>query len=195
MPNNDKMDWPTLRASCCFRIDFGIERRPANALNVEIMTPLSRCRQKLPEHWTGTGASALRWLGSGGSALVFGHCSRPCPAMDEGGDEEVEAGVSSLGMAKFDDVVTKVTQRIREGRVLLSERLRAGKKRAISVGPYATATSTKRQYALCALPAMPDMNDCIFNSSADRIAREFVRLVGVDEAQNSLVRESRKRVG
>ena len=98
-------------------------------------------------------------------------------------------------MAKFDDVVTKVTQRIREGRVLLSERIRAGRQRSISVGPYRTATSTKRSYALCVLPALPDMNDCMLHDGADRVSREFVRLVGVAEAQNALNRESRKRLG
>ena len=98
-------------------------------------------------------------------------------------------------MAQFDDVVTKITQRIREGRVLLSERIRSGKRRSISVGPYRTSTSTKRSYALCVLPALPDMNDCMLHAGADRVAREFVRLVGVDEAQSALNRESRKRVG
>jgi len=98
-------------------------------------------------------------------------------------------------MAQFDDVVTKVTQRIREGRILLSERIRAGRRRQISAGPYRTATTTKRSYALCVLPAMPDMNDCIVKDGADRIAREFVRLVGVAEAQDALNRESRKRLG
>ncbi len=56
-----------------------IERRPANALCVEIMTPVPRCTRKLPPHWKGSGASALRWLGSGGSPLVFGRCSPICP--------------------------------------------------------------------------------------------------------------------
>lgn len=95
---------------------------------------------------------------------------------------------------KFDDVVADVTKRIREGRVLLSERIRAGKERSISVGPYRTATAT-RQYGLCVLPALPEMDDCIVHGSADRIAREFVRLVGTAEAQSALHRESRKRAG
>ena len=98
-------------------------------------------------------------------------------------------------MAQFDDAVSKVTQRIREGRVLLSERIRAGRRRSISVGPYRTATATKRSYALCVLPALPEMNDCMLHDGADRVAREFVRLVGVNEAQHALNRESRKRLG
>lgn len=52
--------------------------RPGNCVTVEIGIPLPRCRLKLPSHWTGTGASSLRWLGSGGSPLVFGPCT---PAM------------------------------------------------------------------------------------------------------------------
>jgi hypothetical protein len=67
------------RDTCVHRIVLGIERRPANALCIEIMTPLPRCTLKLPDHWTGSGASALRWIGSGGSYLVFGRCSQNCP--------------------------------------------------------------------------------------------------------------------
>ncbi|MGE5732778.1 MAG: hypothetical protein ACM37U_12600 [Gemmatimonas sp.] len=95
---------------------------------------------------------------------------------------------------KFDDVVADVTKRIREGRVLLSERIRAGKERSISVGPYRTAAAP-RQYAMCVLPALPEMDDCIVHGSADRVAREFVRLVGVAEARAAIARESRKRAG
>lgn len=55
-------------------------RRPANALNVEVMQPMPRCRRKMPEHWSGTGTSSLRWLASGGSPLVFGRCTPAnCP--------------------------------------------------------------------------------------------------------------------
>lgn len=55
-------------------------RRPVNGLNVEIGAPLPRCRLKLPEHWSGAGASSLRWLASGGSPLVFGLCTPgACP--------------------------------------------------------------------------------------------------------------------
>ena len=96
-------------------------------------------------------------------------------------------------MSKFDDTVAKVVKRLREGRVLLSERVRSGKKRSISVGPYRTAVP-QRQYALFILPAMPDQDDVV-HTNPDRVAREFVRLVGVDEAGNALVREFRKREG
>lgn len=77
------MSWKELRASCVYKIALGIPRRPANALCVEIMEPLPRCTLKLPSHWTGTGASALRWLGSGGSPLVLGRCSANCPRIYE----------------------------------------------------------------------------------------------------------------
>jgi hypothetical protein len=46
-----------------------------------------------------------------------------------------------------------------------------------SIGPHRTATSTKRSYAMCVLPALPDMNDCMLHDGADRVSREFVRLV------------------
>jgi hypothetical protein len=68
------------RRECPFLIQPGIVPRPANALCIEAGAwPSARCTLKLPEHWKGPGASALRWLGSGGSALVFGRCTANCP--------------------------------------------------------------------------------------------------------------------
>ena len=67
------------RTTCTYKIELDVTRRPANALCVEIGTPLPRCTLKLPSHWTGTEASALRWLASGGSPLVLGPCSASCP--------------------------------------------------------------------------------------------------------------------
>lgn len=66
-----------------------------NALRVEICTPADRCLLKMPEHWSegAKTAGALRWIGSGGSALVFGVCDRNCPLKDE--TEERGAGASS----------------------------------------------------------------------------------------------------
>jgi hypothetical protein len=95
---------------------------------------------------------------------------------------------------KFDDVVDRVAKRIEQGHVVLTERVRAGKRRQISVGPYKTATA-KRQYALCTLPAIYGENDCKLYPGPQRTAREFVRFVGVEEAQDALARESRKRNG
>ena len=66
------------RDACPNRIPIALERRPGNALNVEIGQPMDRCRLRTPEHWRG--ASAARWLASGGSPLVLGICSRgACP--------------------------------------------------------------------------------------------------------------------
>lgn len=51
-----------------------------NALRVEICMPIPRCILKLPEHWSegAKQAGGLRWIGSGGSALVFGVCTPKC---------------------------------------------------------------------------------------------------------------------
>lgn len=95
---------------------------------------------------------------------------------------------------KFDETVTKVVERIRQGRVILDERVRAGKRRNISVGPYKTATGP-REYALCTLPAVSGENDCTYSKGPHRVARDFVRLVGVENARDALVREGRKRHG
>ena len=63
-----------LCALCPSRIELEVERRPANALNVEIGTPVPRCRLRSPD---GRGSA---WLLSGGSPLAYGVCSaRECP--------------------------------------------------------------------------------------------------------------------
>ncbi len=95
----------------------------------------------------------------------------------------------------FEEVVSEVADRIGHGHVLLTERVRAGKRRSISVGPHRTATSTKRQYGMIVLPALPGESDIHVYSGANRAAREFVRLLGVAEARDALVREARKRHG
>ena len=69
---------------CPYQIRVALERRPANALNIEIGTPLPRCRLKPPSEWQGrepkAGADLVtRWLRSGGSALILGICESPCP--------------------------------------------------------------------------------------------------------------------
>lgn len=96
---------------------------------------------------------------------------------------------------KFDDTVRRVADRITGGGIILTERIRKGRRRNISIGPYRSATSTKRQYALCTIPALPGEGDCQVYPSANRTARAFVRFVGVDNAQDALVRETRKRNG
>lgn len=70
--------------NCRFRVVPCIVERRANALCVEVGAwPQPRCTLKLPSHWTGKGASALRWLGSGGSPLVLGLCTAHCPLENE----------------------------------------------------------------------------------------------------------------
>lgn len=95
----------------------------------------------------------------------------------------------------FEEIVGKIADRIARGHVLLSERVRAGKRRSISVGPHRTATSTKRQYGMIVMPAPIGEPDLRAYAGPDRAAREFVRLVGVAEARDALAREARKRLG
>lgn len=64
--------------NCQSRVTIEVERRPANALNIEMGTPAARCLNKKPSHWP-KDSSALRWIASGGSALVFGPCNADCP--------------------------------------------------------------------------------------------------------------------
>ncbi len=74
-----KDGWDSISAQCSHRLSAPLERRPVNGLNVEPIQPQDRCIELPPSHWPNTGM-ALRWLASGGSALVFGRC-RPtaCP--------------------------------------------------------------------------------------------------------------------
>jgi hypothetical protein len=81
-------------ATCGQHISLGVQRRPANALNIEVGQPLPRCRLKLPEHWSGPGRSSLRWLASGGSPLVFGLCTPgECPSAFTAARSAIEAGL------------------------------------------------------------------------------------------------------
>ena len=57
---------------CPFRLDLGVERRPGNALNVEVGADAPRCLMKAPKNWGKDAPSPNRWLASGGSPLVFG---------------------------------------------------------------------------------------------------------------------------
>jgi hypothetical protein len=69
-----------LSERCPQRIELPLIRRPGNALNVEIGTPLPRCRCHTPEDWGANDPRGARWLASGGSGYVFGTCSRAaCP--------------------------------------------------------------------------------------------------------------------
>src|SRR5271168_2519321 len=93
---------------------------------------------------------------------------------------------------EFEETVREIVERISDGHVLLTERVRAGRRRAISVGPYRTATATKRQYGLIVTPPPAGESDIRAYAGPDRAARAFVRLVGVAEAQSALSREARK---
>lgn len=65
--------------ACPNRVELPLERRPANALNLEIGQGLDRCMVQRPAHWP-EHMGALRWLASGGTALVLGPCSAgECP--------------------------------------------------------------------------------------------------------------------
>jgi hypothetical protein len=66
-------------AGCPSRIELSVERRPGNALNLEIGAPQPRCKLKPPSHWPTGRGTVTRWLASGGDALVLGHCSARCP--------------------------------------------------------------------------------------------------------------------
>ena len=72
------VDFTETQATCQSRVEIAPLRRPANALNIEIGTPMARCMNKRPSHWTEK-MTAIRWLASGGEALVLGVCSRNCP--------------------------------------------------------------------------------------------------------------------
>lgn len=67
-----------LPETCGARVTPPLQLRRANALNIEAAQPLARCLDKKPAHWP-EGASALRWIASGGEATVFGLCSSNCP--------------------------------------------------------------------------------------------------------------------
>lgn len=72
-------------SACAERVALTVERRPGNALNVEVGCPADRCRMQPPGHWPAGGPGVARWLASGGSPLVLGACSDvTCPL--QGGD-------------------------------------------------------------------------------------------------------------
>lgn len=63
-------DWQQFSETCDQRIVPEVNRRPANALNVEIGSPAIRCALRSPD-----GRGAI-WLLSGGSPLAYGCCER-----------------------------------------------------------------------------------------------------------------------
>ncbi len=72
--------WTERRDTCGDRVGMDLPQRPANALNIEMMQPSTRCRLQTPEHWLDVDPRATRWLWSGGSPLVLGNCAcSTCP--------------------------------------------------------------------------------------------------------------------
>lgn len=66
--------------ACLSLVAPALPPRRGNVIAVEIGTPVPRCLNKQPSEWRGRGASSLRWVGSGGSPLVFGPCTpNVCP--------------------------------------------------------------------------------------------------------------------
>lgn len=92
--------WKDFQTACtsCYRLP--LERRPANALCVEIGSPLDRCLLQPPD---GRGVTrdggTLDWLRSGGSALAYGVCClASCPEVsseDGHGVPSLPAGMTS----------------------------------------------------------------------------------------------------
>ncbi len=78
-PEPPKPTWTERSAACGSRFVPAFLHRRANALNVEPLQPSARCLNRKPAHWPAS-MSALRWVGSGGEALVFGRCEAShCP--------------------------------------------------------------------------------------------------------------------
>lgn len=74
------MGFDAYSAACPHQLRLALERRPGNALNIEIGQPMPRCRLRAPRHWSGFDPRGTRWLLSGGNGLVFGICSASsCP--------------------------------------------------------------------------------------------------------------------
>jgi hypothetical protein len=72
-----------IMAGCKYRHQLPVERRPGNALNVEIGAPLPRCTQKPPD---GRGVTrdggTLDYWRNGGSMLAYGLCEADsCPEL------------------------------------------------------------------------------------------------------------------
>lgn len=77
-----RLAFDAMASRCGERLDVPLERRPANALNVEIGQPLPRCRLRTPPEWSGFDPRGARWLLSGGSPLILAPCSRSrCPKL------------------------------------------------------------------------------------------------------------------
>lgn len=77
------MKFGEFAVGCVDRREPALERRPGNALNIEIGTPAARCLYQPPD---GRGVtrdgSNLDYLRSGGSLLAYGLCQAGlCPRL------------------------------------------------------------------------------------------------------------------
>lgn len=75
--------WGRFSEGCTAGLEAPLERRPANALNIEIGAPSRRCSMQPPD---GRGVtrdgSTLDYLRSGGSVLAYGRCEKAqCPKL------------------------------------------------------------------------------------------------------------------
>ena len=80
-------EWQAFSIGCGNRTQPPLERRPANALVIEVGAPHARCLIQPPD---GRGVTrdggTMDWLRSGGSVLSYGWCAQSsCPRFDEMG--------------------------------------------------------------------------------------------------------------
>lgn len=113
----------SVHVPCEHLVTSELIRRPANALNVEIGSPLPRCKLKPPQNWetTRNPPSVGRWLASGGSPLVLGQCNSACPLKSE---------------------IPQVVRFIEAGSVAQAEH--PDFRGCVTVGTYQTADGTKK---------------------------------------------------
>jgi len=131
------------------------QRRPGNALNVEI--PISgspRCTLKTPSNWTKK-VTAARWILSGGDVLVFGHCDLNCPR----------------------NAVWFVKRAIDDGLIVQAEHPDFGG--TLTVGKYTTACG-KKKYAV--IPHGCDENLYFEDETSIAVSRSFVYQIGEKDA-------------
>jgi len=74
------------RANCPHRYEEAdmLFHPGGTAFRVEPMPTAPRCVLKPPSHWSEAAKErSVRWILSGGSCLVFGHCDAQCPAKEQ----------------------------------------------------------------------------------------------------------------
>lgn len=72
------MSFADFSAACPSLWEMEVERRPGNALNLEIGAPANRCSEQSPD------GRGMAWFLSGGSKLAYGVCCQSmCPRLSE----------------------------------------------------------------------------------------------------------------